>query len=139
MNAALESSMFGACKYFLSCLQKRFTCQTISKKKVKTKKSMKFMHKTLINRCQWPLTKKVAQKGMKSLNLNFLLLPSILEKRFCHATISSTSNRAIKWMTIKYLFLKYLKYCSSLSIKNINVAFTLNLCYVGGIFSIYNM
>lgn len=38
-------------------------------------------------------------------------------------TCHTPPHQAIKWMTIKYLFLKYLKYCLRSSIKNINVAF----------------
>lgn len=60
-------------------------------------------------------------KGMKSLNLNILLLPS---KRFYHSAYEISPHRAIKWMTIKYLFLKCLKYCLRWSIKNINVVFS---------------
>lgn len=82
------------------------------------------MHEKPINRRQWPFKHKAsARKRWKSLNLNILLLPPILwRSEILSFTIHPVppSHWAIKWTTIKYLFLKYLKYCLRSSIKNIN-------------------
>lgn len=79
-----------------------------------------------------PATALHFAKGMKSLNLNILLLPS---KRFYHSAYEISPHRAIKWMTIKYLFLKCLKYCLRRSIKNINVVFSWIYVQLKGIFN----